>query len=60
MSEMVFVLGEIKFIYTDVEVEGGISLNYQFAFFRYFIDMITVCVHHENCILKLFVVPIFF
>ena len=43
MSEMFFILGEIKFIYTDVEVEGGISLKYKFAFFRYFIDMITVC-----------------
>ena len=32
MSEIVFVLGEIKFIYTDVELEGGISLKYQFAF----------------------------
>ena len=36
MREMVFILGEIKFIYTDVEVEGGISLKYKFAFFRYF------------------------
>ena len=36
MSAMVFILGEINFIYTDVEVDGGISLKYKFAFFRYF------------------------